>query len=152
MVTEAQYEAVLKFFYFLLLNEATTLGVAFRTIKSIKKEVTKQPNIQMDIVMISNMVENLDKYHSSRIPLVSNPSKSDWKIPKPQYLVAWREFLRNCDRQYTVVLVLRYILGYPAEIIAEGMNIPTGTVFFRLNRGLEIMAKNPALQAVARRV
>lgn len=149
MFTEAHYRAVLNFFYFLLLDEQAAVNAAVKTIATAQKFLKDDSQKNKDVILIQTMVRILDKYRhkyvSKALPAGRTSIPSEWDIPKPESLVLWKEFLRRGDMDMADVLVLRYILRYPPAVIAEALNVPEGTVFFRIGRGLEFFAVNPSL-------
>lgn len=150
MVTETHYRALLNFYFFLLVNEGMTVAVSHRAANYVQKQLTKEPSQKIELLLIRTMVKFLEKYRSSRIHVGGTPPKSDWKVKNSQFVVGWKEFLRTCESQYSVILVLRYLLSYQPQIISEALDIPVGTVYFRLGRGLEAMAKSAPIQTLAR--
>ena len=148
MLNETHYRAVLNFFYFLLLDEAMALSASFRAIKKIQKKMKKKPVPDIDKVLISVSASVYELYRTHKQTVPSAPPKSDWKIPRQEYLIAWKEFMRRAEPQFSVALVLNYILKYKPKIIAEALELPEGTINFRLGRGLESLAQSSVIKTL----
>jgi len=151
MLTEAHYRAVLNFFYFLLQDEGMSISASFKTIKQIQKTISKNEYLLLDVVVIKTMYEVLNKYLEKHKMSAGAPPRSDWKSPKPEYLIAWKEFMRRSEMPSSIALVLRYILDYPPNVIAEALEVPIGTIYFRLGRGLESFDQNSILKAMVKK-
>ena len=134
MLTEAQYHSVLNFFYFLLLDEAMALGASIKAITRIQKIMKKNPESQIETVLISSVVDVFEKYqeHKEVVP-TAPPPKSDWHVTKLEYLVAWKEYMRKAEPQFSVALVLRYVLGFQTDVISRAIDVPDGTIHFKFN-------------------
>ena len=138
MFTEAHYQAVLKFFYFMLLDESLALAAALDTVKRIQTLLKKAPTLKMELLLIDTMQAVLVRYRKRQRHLVlTTPAKSEFKISNLDHLVRWKEFMKKSDDQINETLVLRYILDYTPDLIAEGLGVPVGTVFYRIRHGLE---------------
>ena len=141
MFTEAHYEAVLKFFYFMLLDEGLALTAALDAVKRIQKTLKKERTANIELVMIQTMNSVLNSYRRSRKNYVlSTPARSQFKISNLDHLVQWKEFMKKGDDDLAVAVVLRYILGYKPELMSEGLQVPMGTVFYRIRHALETIA------------
>jgi DNA-directed RNA polymerase specialized sigma24 family protein len=151
MLTEAHYRAVLNFFYFLLLDEGMAISAAFKTMKQVQKITAKKESPPVNVALIKTMCAILDKYKEKQIAGAGTPPHSDWKSSKQEYLVAWKEFMRRSELPVSVALVLRYILDYSPQLIAQALEIPEGTVYFRLGRGLESFGDSPVLPSAGKK-
>lgn len=143
MINEAHYGAVLNFFYFLLLDEGLALNASYKTAKIAQTKLKEIPQSQSTPALIAVMSDVFHKYQKRHDFLKNStqPPKSDWKVPNRDSMGAWREYMKHATDDSPETLVLRYILEYPVETIAEGLGIPEGTVYFRLGRGLETFSQ-----------
>ena len=151
MFSENHYLAVLNFFYFLLLDETTALVASQKAVQLAEKMNRKDSKTKVEVTLTRAMVRTLKKYQTRKVLNLHSPISSEWKIPKKDYFVAWKEFMRKSDVDQSLILVLRYILNYDVKIIAQALDVPEGTVYFRLGRGLENFANNPTLTSVVKR-
>jgi len=137
MLNEAHYEAALNYFYFLLMDEGTSLHSALRAVQAVQKKHKSGQGREIDQALIKEMSsllqKALKKYQTPR----GNPAKSDWKAPSHEALAAWKDYLRRSEPESAEALVLRYILNYPVKDISKALSVPEGTIYFRLGRGLE---------------
>jgi hypothetical protein len=140
MLKEAHYAAALNFFYFLLQDEGMALNAAFRTIKLVDKKLRKNPNANIEPLLIACQSMILKKVIGKKWSPLGKPPRSDWKTLHLQSLGLWKEYLRNADLEFAEALVLKYILKFEVKEIAKGLDIPEGTVYFRIGRGLEALA------------
>ena len=149
VLTEAHYGAVLNFFYFLLLDEGLALNAAYKATKIAQKKLVEIEPAQADRVLISVMSGLFHKYkkHHRTLHSVLQPPKSDWKTPNRDYLGAWKEYMRRSTDDSPETLVLHYVLNYPISTISKGLEIPEGTLYFRIGRGLENFSHGSFLQS-----
>lgn len=152
VLEDSHYASILNFFYFLLLDEGLAINASYKTAKMIQKKL-KEPIEGVDHVLISTMSEVFHKYQKRHDSLKTStqPPKSDWKIPDLDAMGAWKEFMRRATDDSPEALVLRYVLQYPVKTISEGLNIPEGTVYFRLGRGLENFSRGAYLQSLVKK-
>jgi hypothetical protein len=153
-LTEAQYHAVLNFFYFLLLDEGLALNAAYKSVKIMQNRMTDlRSQEKADAILISVISEVFHKYKKRHATLhsVVQPPKSDWKTPSRESVGAWKEYMRRSTDEAPETMVLHYILNFPVAVISEGLNIPEGTVYFRLGRGLEGFAQGSHLVAAVKK-
>lgn len=143
MVTSAHAKLALNFFFLLLSDEPLAITAASQAIHGYKKKLEIEKN-SGEALLISEMLKTLAKIKSKAkykqvVGSHSLPS-SEWKVPQPQSLSRWKEYLHKSDGQSEVVLVLRYVLDVPVKVISEAMRIPEGTVMYRIGRGLELLS------------
>lgn len=143
MVTSAHAKLALNFFFLLLTDEPLAITAASQAIDGFRKKLEIEKNTG-EALLISEMLKTLEKIKSkSKYKQVvgshSLPS-SEWKVPHPQSLSRWKEYLHKSDGQSEIVLVLRYALDVPVKVISDAMKIPEGTVMYRIGRGLELLA------------
>jgi DNA-directed RNA polymerase specialized sigma24 family protein len=146
MLSEAHYSAALNYFFFLLSDEALALSAAYKSIKHAQKYFKKHPESDVDRVAIAAMHAVLEKFHGRLREPSSPPPESNWRVPNREYLALWREHMRKVDLHSCEALVLRYILGFKAQIISDALNVPEGTVYYRIGRGLEAFAQVPSFK------
>jgi hypothetical protein len=141
----APTKLALNFYYFLLCDEALAIMAATRAMKTFKKISAKLPEANKDILLVKELVRHFNKIktkmNSSKLGGALTVAKSEWEIPKAVPFSQWKEYIKKSDGLCDDVLVLRYILNFPTNVIAEAMNVPEGTVLFRLGRGLEVLSK-----------
>jgi DNA-directed RNA polymerase specialized sigma24 family protein len=140
MPSEAHYEAALNYFYFLLMDEGSSLQCALRTVRLFQKKLKRNPNLNVDQLLISVMSAVLHQAYKKQFVVTSSTPKSDWKTPNSDTLASWREYLKRSEPDSAEALVLRHILGYPVKVISEALSVPEGTIYFRLGRGLEVFS------------
>jgi DNA-directed RNA polymerase specialized sigma24 family protein len=150
MIQEAHYRAVLNFYYLLLQNDELTLSIAHRALTTFQKQVKRYPEKRTDLIFIKILNMFFEKYRDSRIPVTGKSQKGDWHPRNSQSLLAWKSFVRSVSAEYAAVIIFHYVLGYSIATIAEALDLPSGTVEFRLSRGIEAMTKNNAIQSVAK--
>lgn len=155
-MSETHYRLVLNFFYFLLLDEAMAISAAFKAVQKIQRKIKKRSGDQefnafIDEVLIKTIVDVYALYRSRKQPLQLAPPKSDWIVSRPEFLIAWKEFMRRADPLFSEMLILHFILGYKPSIIASALSLPEGTVTFRLGRGLESFAESSVIKTLAPR-
>jgi DNA-directed RNA polymerase specialized sigma24 family protein len=154
-MNEIHYRLVLNFFYFLLLDEALAISAAYKAIKKFKR-LTKSKtlaanSIEVSDALIKTIIKIYTQYRTHKQIVNLPPPKSDWKIPKTEYMIAWKEFMRRADPLFSEMLVLHFILGFKPETIAHALDLPTGTITFRLGRGLESLAESSVIKTLAPR-
>lgn len=150
MFNEAQYSSVLNFFYFLLMDEPKIIAAATKTIKNVEAHHKKHPEEKISIVLIREMNRVLKKIKKrAQVGGAISSSKLNWDHKHAENLVVWKEFLRHEDPDLSEILVLRYILDFNADLISEALQLPIGTVLYRINRGLQAMTETSGLKLMA---
>ena len=137
MLSEAHYESALNFFFFLLLDEEASLHCALRVIKGTQKKSKNRDIKKIETLLIGQMAGELRRALKKEQRAPTPLPKSDWKPPSQDDFATWKDFLRRAEMDSAEALVLRFILNYPVETIAEALEVPEGTIYFRLGRGLE---------------
>jgi DNA-directed RNA polymerase specialized sigma24 family protein len=140
MLNEAHYEAALNYFYFLLMDEGSSLHSALRAVKLVQKKHKAIQGKEIDQALIREMSLIFQKVLKKNQPPKGNPAKSDWKAPNSDALASWKDYLRRSEPESAEALVLRYILNYSIKDISKALSVPEGTIHFRLGRGLEAFA------------
>ncbi len=137
MFTEVHYEAVLNYFYFLLMDEGPSLHSALRAVQAVQKKHKATQGKEIDLALIREMSLVFQKVLKKNQTPKGNPAKSDWKAPNSDALGSWKDYLRRSEPESAEALVLRYILNYSVKDISKALSLPEGTIHFRLGRGLE---------------
>jgi DNA-directed RNA polymerase specialized sigma24 family protein len=155
-MSETHYRLVLNFFYFLLLDEAMAISAAFKAVQKIQKRIKNKPSDEsysalLDKSIIKTITEVYTLYRTRKQNIQLAPPKSDWSVSRPEYLIAWKEFMRRADPLFSEVLILHYILGYTPQLIADSLGMPVGTVTFRLGRGLESLGDSSVIKSLVSR-
>jgi DNA-directed RNA polymerase specialized sigma24 family protein len=143
MLGDAQYEAALNYFYFLTMDESAAVNLSLKTVRQVQRKIKSDPTPKVNQLLIKVMAHQLRKMHSRHFLMGSTLPKSDWKISNSEIYSQWKQFLRHSDIDSSETLVLRYILKFPVDVIAQGLEIHEGTIYFRLGKGLESFSKGP---------
>ncbi|MBK9293855.1 MAG: hypothetical protein IPM57_05325 [Oligoflexia bacterium] len=88
-------------------------------------------------ILISDYEKIKSKIKNKNLIGAHQLTKSQWNQVDPTKLIKWKHFIKNADSQLEVVLALRYLLNVPNDIISQAMDVPKGTVLYRIGRGLE---------------
>ena len=145
LLTEAHYEMALNYFYYLLMDESVAINCALKALQLYAKN--NKSNIageNVDEALIQVLSKVLHKRIKKKWLASGAPAKSEWKPPNSEVLAQWKEYLRHSDFDASETLVLRYVLGFPAKSIARALELPEGTIYFRISRGLEVFAGSKA--------
>ncbi len=140
MLNEVHYQTVLKFFFFLLPDEDEALNFSSKVIKQINSHHKRNQNIKIDLIILNGLWEIYNRYQNRILQLINIESRHPWQPLQSDRAAAWRNYLKDSEPEVRAILVFRYILGYSPEFISEALNIPCGTVLYRMGRGLESVA------------
>lgn len=145
-LSEAQYKTVLRYFYFLLMDESQVLSATFKALKQISILKRKNPETDISIAIIRALHKSFKKLKIKSAQSRSASPHREWPFSDRSALLNWKELLKLGQTEYTEALVLRYVTGFTPEEIATALDMPVGTVIFRLNKGLAILASLTAEQ------
>lgn len=131
-------DTVAKYFYFLSLDEQITFGASFRVLGELKAQGLMEPE------HCGRWIATLHKYREKikKIPRrdwAHSPDERGFELPRGFDISAWRNFLNNGDVQEVEAVLLSRILNLSDEYVAEGLGVTTGTVRYRVGRGLRAM-------------
>lgn len=138
---EAYTKLALNFYFFLLGDEPLAITAANQTIQKIKK--SKEQNLPVSAflkIMLADYTKIKKKIKNKKIIGHHQLERSQWSLISAAKMAKWKSFLRTGDSQQEIVLALRYLLNISTEDIAVALEVPKGTVLYRLGRGLELLS------------
>ncbi len=134
----------LNFFYLCFADEGLAVHSAMEALKTFNKKSVSHSGTPKDVLMVSELLVTLKnmrkKIARGKLSEISNQSSPNWTMESPETFAHWKTFLKNFDSESEVVLILRYVLNFSIDVIAQALKVPKGTVYFRIGRGLEFMA------------
>ena len=137
MLPEALLEKVALFYYLHFLDEARALTEAAQTIKSLNRQIRQNAKNTSEI--IRHIEKSLKKSKTNIKPSSLSFSVGALVIPENWNWGPWFEFRKIVDdREFRTVLYAK-ILKFSDDAIAEGMDLPIGTVRYRVGHGLKTL-------------
>jgi DNA-directed RNA polymerase specialized sigma24 family protein len=133
--SRAVIDTVAKYFYFASLDEHISFTASLKALTDLKH------NDWLDRRHRSRWVQVLSKWklklNSLRGKAWSEDShEKGFSLPKDFDLQVWANFLQTGEATEVEAVLFSKILNFSEEEIAEGLGVTTGTVRYRVGRGL----------------
>jgi len=123
-------EKIALFYYFSFLDEAKAQAITARTLKVLHKQPA-------DAEIVSTTNHFLQETNKRIKPVGLAFSAGSIVLPEKSNWGPWFEFRKQADPKDFHTLLYAKILGIADNDIATGLNVPVGSVRYRLGRGLK---------------
>jgi DNA-directed RNA polymerase specialized sigma24 family protein len=128
-------EAVAKYFFFSCLDEQLSFTASLKVLSELKARNWLEREHR------SRWIETLRKWkprmtHLKPKPWTESPLEKGYLLPQDFDLSVWVTFLTAAEAVEVEAVLLSRILAFTDEEIADGLSVTTGTVRYRVGRGL----------------
>lgn len=142
---EAEVKRIALFFFFITLDESAAIAMATHAYSLyFKKSKTSPPALHpagVDwqstcLVWATNQIwlRQRNKFKRGR-PQISK--LSNWNIETNLDLGPWKEFQKNSSEEELLCVTWNHLLNLKENEISAGLSVNTGTVRYRVGRGLK---------------
>lgn len=133
--TDAVVETAAKYFYFSSLSEQSSFAASLKALTDLKHKGWLGPEHK------SRWIQVLSKWKPRLRSLrsrawVATVKEAGFILPPDLDINVWMSFLGNGEPTEVEAVLLSKILGFSDADIAEGLGVTTGTVRYRVGRGL----------------
>ncbi len=138
-MTESQIKSVALFFYFTLLDDdlaesASRIVIAKCRAKFKNNKLTENEQL---VILVHQLFAVFEKTRTENIlNKASLSQKANYLMPQGISFGAWRQFHKESSVEDLVSVVLSQILCLEDATIALGLGVTTGSVRYRVGRGL----------------
>lgn len=128
-------EAVAKYFFFICLDEQLSFSASLKVLAELKSRNW------MDATHRTQWIQTLCVWkqklsHLRRRPWNETHLKEGYLMPLEFDLNVWRSFLATAEVVEVEAVLLSRILAFSDDEIAAGLGVTSGTVRYRVGRGL----------------
>lgn len=137
-MTDSSLRSISLFFFFAALEERLVVTASQQAVRSLRQGTSAQPTAEVDSVRLVRVTAEIweeIRHQVNRGSLHFLPGPN-WTFPKQVSLGPWREFHKHATEDELPILIWCKILGIHERDVAQGMNLPEGTVRHRLGRAL----------------
>jgi hypothetical protein len=133
-------EKLALYFYFSFLDELKAQAYTLKALKNFRKESIAKKKKEWsaaDLVRVTYQQTKKSKKHLRPTSLIFStghivlPEKSNWG--------PWFEFRKTANEKDFGAVLYYKVLKIPEEEIAAGLDLPIGTVRYRVGKGLKIL-------------
>lgn len=128
-------EAVVKYFFFLCLDEQVSFSASLKVLSELKSanfldEVHRAQWVQT----IHRWKPKLKKIRGRKWS--ENPETAGFEFVAELELANWVSFMSAAETEEVEAVLLSRVLGFSDEEISQGLGVTEGTVRYRVGRGL----------------
>jgi len=132
---DAVVETAAKYFYFSCLSEQSSFAASLKALADLKNNGWLGPeHKERWIQVLSKWKPRLRTLRSKT--WVATARESGFILPPDLDINVWMSFLGNGEPTEVEAVLLSKILGFSDDEIAVGLGVTTGTVRYRVGRGL----------------
>lgn len=124
------------FFYLNLFDSRLAYSAAQKALIDWRKIGLKIGDSEAWPRFIAVTTHVLSKIHRVK-PADEEEAQGHWQIPEGVDLELWRKFKNNCDSKDFLAVLYSRVLDLSDEEIAQGLKLTTGTVRYRVQKGLK---------------
>lgn len=137
MVSSNQARDIALFFLLSLMDEKLALSAAHKSIAQLKT-VRALEDGHHDLVDVAKILRRNFESHRKQLSRNRPTEMSENVIgfPAGTDLATWQKFYRSSSDAEVTAVVLTRILGYPESAMAEGFNVSSGTMKYRVAKGI----------------
>lgn len=136
MVSSEQARDIALFFLLSLMDEKLALQAAHKTIAQLKSMSSDRAMpAAADTARILRRAFDVHRKQLSR----NRPTEMSDTIltfPDGTDFLTWQKFYRSSSDAEVTALILTHVLGYPEIAVAEGFNVSTGTMKYRVAKAI----------------
>lgn len=148
---EVDVRAITLFFFLALLDEQRAIEATSAALRETRQRVSKNPQMKPMVALVAATYHIWEKNKSRFSRGRPNYSiESGWIFPKELDMGSWKEFQKVAQEDEFLVLIWSQILKISDEDISLGLGISTGTLRYRIGRGLRRLGTltNPVMKVV----
>jgi len=128
-------EAVVKYFFFLCLDEHVSFAASLKALADLKATNHLEPEYRNHWVATLHRWKPKLKGIRGR-PWSDSPDKRGFEIPVDIEIASWVTFMNTAEAEEIEAVLLSRVLEFTDIEISEGLQITEGTVRYRVGRGL----------------
>lgn len=128
------------FFFFCLLDEEKARDLSFRAVDEYYELKRKNISDKLPTLVVRATLKIWNKYHSKfekGRPQITK--QMGWSWPHDINFGPWMEYQKNAIPDEFIVCIWSFFLKYSDQDIADGLQLTTGTVRYRLGHSLKKM-------------
>jgi DNA-directed RNA polymerase specialized sigma24 family protein len=128
-------EAVVKYFFFLCLDEQMSFSASLKVMADLKA------SNRLDDDHRAHWVQTLHKWKPRLKSMrtrawAASPAERGFEIPAEVEIASWVTFMNSNESEEVEAVLLSRVLGFSDSEIAQGLGVTEGTVRYRTGRGL----------------
>lgn len=149
-MTENDVRAIALFFFYALLDDQKAIEAGARALNLAKDIKRKNTNISTSLALITatDQVWKKEEAEARRQFAIRSLNKG-WALPDGTDLSPWRDFHKQSTGDEISVVIWSKILGLPESEIALALELPEGTIRYRVNHALrklgDLTSSRPSL-------
>ncbi|NQZ00037.1 MAG: hypothetical protein HRT45_05130 [Bdellovibrionales bacterium] len=147
-----QRHQVALFFYFALQDEKLATQATVKALQKIRKRFesaeqgdTPKPastDLNQEAVLVAVTQKIWNNFRSSiRSTQSAVTIEGGWLVPEGVHLGPWREFRKESAEDEFLILLWSKVLKFSDQGIANGLNVSTGTVRYRVGSALRVLGR-----------
>lgn len=133
--SSAAMDTVARYFFFSTLNEHLSFTASLKALTELKHNDWLEPRYRAHWVQVLSKWKPKLKSLKGR-DWTSNPQESGFIPPRDFNLDVWANFLQTGEATEVEAVLFSKILNFTEDEIAEGLGVTSGTVRYRVGRGL----------------
>ncbi len=136
-MNENDVRAIALFFFYALLDDQKAIEAGARALNLAKDKKRKQPEMANAVALVQSTFEiwKKEEAEARRMSMVRSLNPG-WSLPDGTDLSPWREFHKQSSSDEIVVVIWSKILGLPDAEIATALELPEGTIRYRVGHAL----------------
>lgn len=136
MITDEQVRRTALFFLLTLMEEKAAIAAAHRTIADIKAQQPRGNEVA-NAILVRELWQKLLIYRKQISRHVTHAASfAHWHFPEEIDFQPWSKFQREAAETEVAAVVLVRVLNFTELEIGAGLEIPQGTVHYRLGKGV----------------
>jgi DNA-binding CsgD family transcriptional regulator len=134
-MSDSDIRALALFFYFALLDDRKAIELAISAVGVCAEKKKRYPNMKSSVAIVTATAKIWDEmYLKIQRGLPNTSVESGWVLAPGLDMGPWREFQKNATHDELVCVIWSRILNFSDQDIADGLELTTGTVRYRLAR------------------
>jgi DNA-directed RNA polymerase specialized sigma24 family protein len=142
--SDSQIRSIALFYLFSFMDEKAALDASHRTIAHLKAvrghDENREHTSDVDGVQLIRLLSKTYKQHRKHLArnkaATPMPMETAWQFPVGFDLSIWAKFQKDSNETEVIAVLLSKVLGFSDAIIAEGLNVSTGTARYRIGKGI----------------
>lgn len=137
----SEIRSLVLFFFFLLLDEKTSVATSSDAYGEFIHRMKKNPNANRKITLLKSAYFIYQKVQKKNKTSTVGKKQIGFGLSSSINMGPWREFHKNANVDDMVVVVFRQILQISEADIALCLGITPGTVRYRLGKALPLLGE-----------
>lgn len=135
-MTENEVRAIALFFFYTWMNDQKAIDSGARALNLAKEKKRRRPELSNNVALVEATHEIFLKEEHEMRNFRATSAIGHWNLPDGTDLGPWREFHKHAASEELEAMIWSQILGLPDQDIAQALNLPEGTIRYRVGHAL----------------